>query len=157
MSERARLSSGFSRQKVVELRIHAVIAAAFLAFFAVLVVLFGGGCAPPAVRDSGVYGAEVDFVEEATREHVEHSMVVLREECTCIEVSGVLGWETAACQDLAETVAVLRARMAYHTAFMRYLGGLSDVRPEEEPPDVPEASSLCPSLQGDDADNGGDQ
>lgn len=105
----------------------------------------------PVVRDKKVYEAEIGFIMDASDEQVERGLAVIGEYCKCEEVAGVKGFTTESCQNLAETILVVQTRMKYHTAFMRYLGGLSKKRPPEIPPDVPEANTLCSENAGSDA------
>lgn len=97
-------------------------------------------CTKYVVREQPVYKAEVDFVTAASAEAVEHGKALVSAECTCRD--GV--WTTSECADMGETIVVLESRMAYHAAFMLYLGGLTDKRPAEEPPEIPDSTSLCP-------------
>lgn len=106
-----------------------------------VLVLVLAGCNEVIVRDAATYRAEVDFVEAAAADAVAGGVDVLQEECAC--AGGA--WTTDACARLAETVVVLRARMSYHAAFMRYLGGLSAARPSAEPPPIPASTILCPA------------
>lgn len=114
----------------------------WILFFVVSLFLCAG-CKKVVVRDANVYKAEIDFIDSASEEQVERGKALIAKECECAEVVGIVGFTTTECQNLAETIVVLEARMKYHTAFMRYLGGLSDDRPPKDPPDVPDASSLC--------------
>jgi len=111
----------------------------------VAMILIGCG---PAVRDPEVYSAEVDFMEAAAAEQVERGIAVIDEYCTCEEVLGVKGFTTESCNNLAETILVVKHRMKYHTEFMRYLGGIHAKRPPKEPSEVPDPSSLCPNGGG---------
>lgn len=110
--------------------------------FCVLFVIVFVGCGS-AIRDGKVYGEELDFFDAVFEEQTRTGKAIIGESCKCSEVSGVYGFETKACQELADTVLVIESRMRYHTDFMRYLGGLSDDRPNELL-NVPEASTLCP-------------
>ncbi len=111
-----------------------------LCCFALAVV----GCSKPAIREATVYKAEIDFVDAATQEVVERGKAVLDTQCVCVEpVEGIKTFKTQECSQLAETVLVLDARMKYHTDYMRFLGGVSDVRPEGDAPDVPDVGTLC--------------
>lgn len=111
-------------------------------FLAVLVTLFSLGC-KPAIRDAAVYKSELDFVDAASQESVDRGKALIASSCTCEETDGDRMFVSVQCEQLAETIVVMESRMKYHTDFMRYLGGLSDVRPPKEPPDVPDADSLC--------------
>jgi hypothetical protein len=111
----------------------------------VLFVHFNVVSCGPAVRDKNVYEAEIEFMEAAADEQVERGIALIEKSCTCEAVAGVKGFSTEECQNLAETILVVKTRMEYHTAFMRFLGGLSDERPPEEPPEIPETNTLCPA------------
>ena len=106
-----------------------------------VVALFVVACVKYVVREQSVYKAEIDFFSAATGEAVEKGESMLAEFCKCEDGQ----WSGLACSEMAETVVVLKARMGYHTDFMLYLGGVSGTRPPEDPPEIPEASSLCPA------------
>jgi hypothetical protein len=118
--------------------------------FLVLLVIMGitTSCSGTVVREADVYTAEIDFIEQATQEQVEGAKALIGDTCECREIAGVTAFETEECHALAETVVVVEARMGYHLAFMRYLGGLDEERPPETPPEVPEATTLCPKASG---------
>ena len=105
------------------------------------VLFVAASCDKVAVRDATVYKAEVDFVSAASEETIENGKAVIEKFCFCKDGA----WTTVECEHLAETVVVLQARMAYHTSFMLYLGGMSEERPAKDPPEIPENASLCPS------------
>lgn len=113
-------------------------------YLIVLSMLMVVGCNKPAVRDAGVYKQELDFIDAAAKETVESGKAVLKQKCKCISpVEGVDVFETVECDKLASTVLVIESRMQYHTDFMRFLGGISDERPEKDPPAVPAVGTLC--------------
>lgn len=95
------------------------------------------------VRDAKVYKAELEFFDAASREVSERAQAIIDLKCECEEVAGTKGFITRECQQLAETILVLKARMGYHTNMMRHLGGLIEERPPKDPPEVPEPSTLC--------------
>jgi len=105
-----------------------------------VVALLVVACVKHVVREQSVYKAEIDFFSAATGEAVEKGEAMLAEFCKCEDGQ----WSDLACAEMAETVVVLKARMGYHTDFMLYLGGLTVTGPSEDPPEIPEASSLCP-------------
>jgi len=111
-------------------------------FFASLIVQ---GCGA-AVRDPEVYASEISFIEAASSEQVERGIELIDAVCACDGSGGVLAFTTPECQDLADTILVVKSRMAYHTAFMRYLGGISDERPPKDPPEIPDPNTLCPGV-----------
>ena len=84
-----------------------------------------------------------EFIDAASKEISERSQKVINLKCECEEIAGVKGFVSRECQQLAETVVVLKARMEYHTNMMRHLGGLIEDRPPKDPPEVPEPSTLC--------------
>lgn len=96
-----------------------------------------------SVREAKVYKAELEFIDAASKEISERSQKVINLKCECEEIAGVKGFVSRECQQLAETVVVLKARMEYHTNMMRHLGGLIEDRPPKDPPEVPEPSTLC--------------
>lgn len=108
-----------------------------------LVVITFWSCGP-SVRDSDVYSAEIEFVEAASEEQVERGIALIKATCRCESMMGQRGFTTVECRELAQTILVVQHRMNYHTAFMRYLGGISEDRPPKEPPEIPETFTLCP-------------
>jgi hypothetical protein len=114
----------------------------FMMLFLVIGFLFGVAC-HPVVRDAKVYRAELDFVDAASEETVARGKAVIASSCACEEIQGVKVFSKAECRDLAETILVVEARMGYHTAFMRFLGGVSKTEPPKDPPNVPEPETLC--------------
>jgi len=115
-----------------------------LLFLFLIITLFVSSCGPVVIRDQAVYSAEMDFLDAAVEEQIERGIALINEHCHCETMMGVKGFTTTTCNDLAETILVLKSRMKYHTNFMRYLGGLIDKRPEKIPPEIPVTSSLCP-------------
>ena len=100
------------------------------------------GCKRAIVRDPETYKAEVAFLSMGLEQNTE----LLEEHLadgTCVCVDGE--WESVVCEDTALNILVVRNRLDWHVAMMLYLGNLSDVRPPEEPPEVPEPSTLCPA------------
>lgn len=113
-------------------------------FCAVIATILVAGCKKAAVRDASVYKAELDFIDAAAEEQVERGKALIASSCKCVEIEGVKAFGTRACSELAETILVIEARMGYHTDMMRFLGGLTDKRPPEESPEIPEPETLCP-------------
>jgi|GEM_PF-1354115 len=123
--------------KVTRLAIHAVVVFVLLLCVSTLFVACPGQM---VVRDASVYKAEVDFMDDASAEQVKHAIVVLREHCECEDGR----WTTRACENLAETTIVMQVRMPYHVEYMRYLAGITDEQPSEDPPEIPSSETLCP-------------
>ncbi len=117
----------------------------FLFIAVVMFQLVGCGI---VLREPDVYSAEVDFVEDVGKEVVRTGSAVIAMECECVEVEGNLYFSTRQCADLAEALVVTTARLGYHTDFMRFLGGINEERPTEKPPNIPEATTLCPPVNG---------
>ena len=117
--------------------------------FLILLIVMGvtTSCGGTVVREAKTYKAEIDFIEQATEEQVEGAVALIDKVCECREIVGVTAFVTPECHALAETVVVVRARMGYHLAFMRYLGGLDEEQPPETPPEVPGATTLCPKAE----------
>jgi hypothetical protein len=101
------------------------------------------GCKKPIVlRDPDVYKNEIAFMQMALEQDtalLEHHLA--DGSCTCEDGA----WATVECEDTALNVLVIKHRLDWHVAMMMYLGKQSDVRPPEEPPEVPDPSTLCPS------------
>lgn len=106
---------------------------------AVICAMIVIGC-KAAVRDKGVYQAEIDFVRAASEESIDNAKAMLDEFCVCEDGE----FMSSACEDMAETVAVMDARMSYHLDFMLFLGGVSEERPPKDPPEIAPAEEFCP-------------
>ena len=116
----------------------------FCGLFAVAFLCSFLGCGGSAIRDKEVYKAELAFIESATIEQVERGISLINNVCVCEKVGDLPAQFTnKECLDLAQTIVVVRARMRYHLDFMEYLGGMSDTRPPETPPDIPSSNDLC--------------
>lgn len=116
--------------------------AVFAALFFSSIILHG--CGGVSVRERDVYEAEISFIEAASEEQSMRGIELIAEQCECDED----GFTTQECRDLAETILVVQTRMPYHIGFMRFLGGISEERPEKDPPEVPDSSALCVSVSG---------
>jgi hypothetical protein len=113
-------------------------------FFVLLVLVLSlFGCNKTVVRDAATYKEELDFFDAASEEVVTNGKALITKTCECAEIEGVKGFTTAECQNLAETVLVLEARVKYHTNMMRFNSGLTEERPSEELPVVPNVNTLC--------------
>lgn len=101
------------------------------------------GCkrGPIVLRDPEVYRNEIAFMQMALEQDTELLAHHLADgSCSCDEGE----WSSIECEDTALNILVIRARLPWHVAMMHYLGKLSEERPPEEPPEVPESSTLCP-------------
>lgn len=105
------------------------------------VLICAVACHDVVVRDATVYRAEVDFVDAAAAEQVAGSLALIAQACRCEGGAFV----DPVCAALAETTLVVQYRMKYHTAYMRYLGGLDGREPPDDPPEIPAPESLCPA------------
>lgn len=101
------------------------------------------GCKKPIVlRDPDVYKNEVAFLSMALEQDtalLEHHLS--DGSCACEDDA----WTSVECEDTALNILVVRHRLAWHVAMMMYLGNQTKERPPEEPPEVPEPNTLCPS------------
>lgn len=101
------------------------------------------GCKKPAVvlRDPEVYRNEIAFMQMALEQDTELLQHHLNDgSCTCEDGA----WTTVECEDTALNILVVQNRLQWHVDMMHYLGKLTEERPPEEPPEVPEPSTLCP-------------
>lgn len=112
----------------------------FVLFVLALLLL---GCNKTTVRDAATYNEELNFFDAASEEVVTNGKALIEKTCECAEIEDVKGFTTVECQDLAETILVLEARVKYHTNMMRFNSGLTEERPSEDPPVVPDANTLC--------------
>ncbi len=100
------------------------------------------GCKSVALRDVGVYRNEVAFFQLALEQDTELLASHLADgSCTC-DADG--NWSSDVCETSALNVLVIRHRLAWHLAMMKYFIRDADTRPPKEPPEVPPVSSLCP-------------
>lgn len=100
------------------------------------------GCGNYIVRNGEVYNAELDWFQQAGKQTAELSAELVERNCTCDE-DGY--FEDATCEELADNILTIRARMAWHVAMARYNAGVIDTRPPEKPPEIPPVESMCPS------------
>jgi len=108
------------------------------------VAILGACRKGPAVvlRNPEVYRNEVAFLQMA----LEQDTAIIEEHladgsCKCDEDGA---WSSESCETAALNVLVIRHRLAWHVDMMLYLGRLSETRPPEEPPEIPDPSTLCP-------------
>jgi len=100
------------------------------------------GCKKGVVlRDPVVYKNEIAFMQMALEQDTELLEHHLKDgSCTCEDGA----WASVECEDTALNILVIQNRLQWHVDMMHYLGKLSEERPPEEPPEVPEPSTLCP-------------
>jgi len=113
-------------------------------FFVLLVLVLSLFGCNTVVRNKSVYREELNFIDAASDETVVNGKALIASMCECSEIEGVKGFATVECQNLAETVLVVEARVKYHTNMMRFNSGLIEERPSEDPPEVPDTNTLCP-------------
>lgn len=108
-----------------------------------LLLVLGGfvtSCDENIIRDRQVYETELDFFEKVSIDEADLLNRMVQEHCTCVDGK----FENLNCQESAEAVVVVRARLPWHKEMSRYNAGLTSTRPSEEPPAIPPATSLCP-------------
>jgi hypothetical protein len=94
------------------------------------------------LRDPEVYKNEIGFLQMALEQDTELLEAHLKDgSCSCDEDGA---WNNETCEMSALNVLVVQARLGWHVDMMMYLGGLSEERPPEDPPEVAEPSTLCP-------------
>lgn len=100
------------------------------------------GCKKPVVlRDPDVYKNEIAFMQMALEQDTELLEYHLNDgSCVCEDGA----WTTVECEDTALNILVVQRRLDWHVAMMLYLGNQIPQRPPEEPPEVPDPSTLCP-------------
>ncbi len=112
--------------------------------YLVVVVLFISGCASQvAVRDLSTYRNEVKFLAAASIQSADALEGLMPVQCKCEEQNGERFWPTQECEDAADLIQTVRARVPYHVAMMLYLAGDAEDRPPEVPPEIPKATDLC--------------
>lgn len=99
-------------------------------------------CKRYVVRDAEVYNTELAWFQQAGEQTAELASEMVERGCTCDE-DGY--FEDPVCEELADNIVTIRARMAWHIEMARYNAGVTETRPPEEPPEIPPAESLCPS------------
>lgn len=105
-------------------------------------LLAATGCKRAFVRDPETYKAEIAFLQMGLEQDTELLAEHLADgSCVCVDGE----WATPLCEDTALNILVVRNRLEWHVAMMMYLGNLSKKRPPEDPPEVPETSTLCPA------------
>jgi len=107
-----------------------------------MVVLFGTTyCTKYIVRDTVTYQAELNQYDNwATKQAaLLKGFMVLN--CTC---DANKQFTTPACRQAADYVLTIEARAAWHKAMSLYLAGITETRPSQEPPVIPESNTLCP-------------
>jgi hypothetical protein len=98
----------------------------------------------PAIREPHVYEQEVDFMLAVTEAEAKALETLIDKSCKCEVLEGEKFWVDKSCEDAAKLVQTVRARVPYHASMMLHLGGILKERPAESPPEVPDASLLCP-------------
>jgi len=120
---------------------------AFLTCIA-LTVLIAPGCkrsGPVAVvRNPNVYLNEMDYGDMVDKQSAQRMRYWIDASCSCTADGAWSGDHAEECEKTAKHVLVVEVRGPYHTAMMEYNGSFTDERPPEEPPEIPETSTLCP-------------
>ena len=112
-------------------------------------LLLLSSCKRYVVRDASVYDAELAWFEQAGTQTAAFATKLVERHCECDEDGYFTDLE---CEELAENIVVIRARMEWHEAMARYNAGLTEERPPKEPPEIPPAESLCPEKEEDDVE-----
>lgn len=98
------------------------------------------GCKSYVVRDGKTYTAELAWFEQAGSETAELSAEMVEKNCECEDGA----FTDPVCEDLADNIVTIRARMKWHVEMARHNAQLTEERPPKEPPEIPPAESLCP-------------
>lgn len=110
------------------------------ALFLVVLLLTAGSCQEQVVRESVVYETELAFFEKASQEQSRLLQRFVREDCSCSNGK----FNTAYCEQVAENLVVVNARMQWHLDMARYNANIIAKRPQKNPPAIPAPESLCP-------------
>jgi len=110
------------------------------AFGALLISTFSACPKSATVRDSKVYQTEVAFMGQAAAQQADLLAHFVKTACSCEGGK----FTDPKCQKAAKTLLVVRARIPWHQAMMLYNGGITEERPPKTPPEIPDASTLCP-------------
>lgn len=112
-------------------------------FILTTLVISSVGCKRGIVlRDPEVYKNEVGFLQMALEQDTELLEAHLLDgSCTCDDTGA---WSTDLCETTALNILVIQNRLNWHVGMMMYLGKLTEERPPETPPEVPDSSTLCP-------------
>lgn len=97
-------------------------------------------CNDAVIRDRVVYETELNFMEKASLDQAALLEDWINAHCTCAEGS----FTTKECRKSAEAVVVVRARFPWHKAMSRYNAGIDEKAPPQDPPAIPDPSTLCP-------------
>lgn len=107
-----------------------------------LLAITVGGCKSIVLRDAGVYRNEVAFFQLALEQDTELLASHLADgTCSC-DADG--SWSSDVCETTALNILVIRHRLKWHLAMMKYFIRDADERPSKDPPEVPATSTLCP-------------
>jgi hypothetical protein len=108
-----------------------------------VIVASSWGCKLGVVlRDPEVYENEIGFLQMALEQDTELLEEHLTDgSCTCDDAGS---WNSDLCETTALNILVIQHRLEWHVEMMRFLGKLTETRPSEVPPEVPETSTLCP-------------
>lgn len=103
---------------------------------------FMSGCPKTIIRDANVYKVEMQWFTQAALQQADYLETFVREHCVC-EESGDAFVEPD-CQKAARLLLTAKVRTPWHHGMALYNAGLLEVRPSEDPPVIPDVSTLCP-------------
>lgn len=103
-------------------------------------LLLLASCKQYIVRDADVYEAELVWFEKAGTQTAAFAAEMVELHCVCEDGYFV----EPVCEDLADNIVTIGARMEWHKAMARYNAGLAEERPAKTPPEIPPAELMCP-------------
>lgn len=96
-----------------------------------------------SIRNPNVYANEIDYNNMVQNQAVGHLRYWLEDNCSCDSAGMWQGDHAEACEKTAKHILVVETRQPWYTALMEYNGSLSEERPAEDGPEIPETSTLC--------------
>lgn len=100
------------------------------------------GCPATVVRESKVFKTEVTWFAQAATQQAGLLRHFVQTQCKCDE--GRTQFTDPHCQKAAKTLLTAETRAPWHQAMALYNAGLTDERPPQEPPVIPDPATLCP-------------
>lgn len=97
-----------------------------------------------SIRNPNVYANEIDYNNMVQNQAVDHLRFWFSENCSCDSAGAYRGDFADECEKTAKHILVVETRQPYHTQLMEYNGSLREDRPPEEPPEIPDPSTMCP-------------
>ena len=104
-------------------------------------MIVGAGCFHnTVVRDTKVVQTELNFFEQAASQQADMMESLIRSHPDCACVDGAL--PEGECLKAAKLLLTARVRVPYHKAMALYNSGITEERPPESPPAVPDPDTF---------------